>query len=163
MGFQDRIQRERATQTAALRESKLAAEAAAAGLQARMRAEGEKARALLNDVEEAVAALREHRRASTRKLKSESLIGGIGLWTGGRFGPKGWVVPPVLVPFRGSPGVHQPDGSGIVSLQEFAEIGYWEWTVRDSSDSTTRRHESCAEETFLQCLDRVARHIASLD
>jgi hypothetical protein len=120
---------------------------------------------LVPEVYEAIGELRRLHNESYRKLvydRSRAIY----MYAETRTWPKGfkrleWTIGRLTVPLRGQPWVLVPKQRSQVSIEEFAEDGYYEW-YSHSEEHAGRDETLGADHELGRALDVLAAHIASL-
>lgn len=127
----------------------------------------EKALPLVPEVYKAIAELRRLHQESYRALRyKQAEIGQIRMyaeeraWLGG-FKRLEWTVGRLTIPLRGNPQVFSPSRTGQISIDEFANAGYYQWY--SNSEVYGQKEETLSADHELdRVLTILAAHIASL-
>lgn len=165
--FENRLGAHKARRQAADRQAVADAAAEAERLRRLAHAARERATLLVPEVYEAIGELRRlHNESYHKLLYARDRFPAIHMYAKTRTWPKGfkrleWTIGRLTVPLRGQPWVLVPKRNSKISIEEFAEDGYYEW--HSTSEEHAGRDETLSADHELgRALDVLAAHIASL-
>jgi hypothetical protein len=165
--FENRLGAQKALKLAADRQAAADAAAEAERLQHLAHAARERATPLVPEVYEAIGELRRlHNESYHKLLYARDSFPAIRMYAETRTWPKGfkrleWTIGRLTVPLRGHPWVLAPKHNFEISIEEFAEDGYYEW-YSHSEEHAGKDETLSADHELGRALDVLAAHIASL-